>query len=39
MDEMCDRSEDVDKEFEEEVNRVKQYYTDLEDKLKIWERS
>ena len=35
MDGQCEKSSAVDEEFEKEVNMVKDYYKDLEDKLQI----
>ena len=35
MEHMCEASSQVDKEHEAEVDRVRQYYTDIEDRLKI----
>ena len=35
MDGQCEKSSAVDEEFEKEVNMVKDYYKDLEEKLQI----
>ncbi len=35
MDKMCEKSSAVDEEYNNEVKRVTDYYTDLEHKLKI----
>ena len=35
MDGQCEKSAAVDEEFEKEVNMVKDYYIDLEEKLQI----
>ncbi len=39
MDKMCEKSAAVDEEYQNEVQRVEQYYKDLEQKLKITEQS
>ena len=35
MDDMCDRSAAVDEEIDGQINKIKDYYHDLEEKLHI----
>ena len=35
MDDMCEESAKVDKQFEEELAAVEKYYKEIEDKLKV----
>ena len=35
MDQMCEESQKVDKQFEEEIAAVEKHYKDIEDKLQV----